>query len=81
MIPRASRSALAVEPDGSLKIWVTAAPTDGQANAAVIELLARALGLAKSQVSVVSGLTSRHKRLAVVGLTADEIRARLADLS
>lgn len=49
--------------DGSAlyKIYVTAAPEDGKANVAVIKLLAKALGIAKSSLSITHGHTSREK--------------------
>lgn len=59
-----------------LEVRVAEAPADGAANAAVIRLLAVALGLAKSQLSLVSGKTSRHKRIAVP-LDLDEVCRRL----
>jgi uncharacterized protein (TIGR00251 family) len=48
-----------------LQVRVTAAPTDGKANAEVIELLAKRLRLAKSSVRIVSGESSRRKRVAL----------------
>lgn len=77
--PRSSRSKLELSPDGSLRVWVTAAPTDGQANAAVCELVAKALGVAKSCISVVRGQASRDKVLGVEGLSLDECLKRLAE--
>ncbi len=59
-----------------LEVRVPEAPADGAANAAVIRLLAVALGLSKSQLSLVAGHTSRHKRIAVP-LEPDEVRRRL----
>ena len=50
-----------------LRIRVSAVPDKGKANAAVIGLLARALGVPKSSITVTSGDTSRMKTLAVVG--------------
>jgi uncharacterized protein (TIGR00251 family) len=47
--------------DKLYRIYVTAAPEDGKANKAVIELIAKELGLAKSKISIVSGHTSRDK--------------------
>ena len=43
------------------RIYVTAAPEDGKANEAVIKLLSKALGIAKSNLSIIRGHTSRHK--------------------
>jgi uncharacterized protein len=50
-----------------LRVRVNAVPDKGKANAAVVALLARALGVPKSAVSVASGETARMKTLAVVG--------------
>jgi uncharacterized protein len=61
-----------------LEIRVAEAPADGAANAAVIKLLAKALGIPKSGVEIVGGQTSRHKRIAV-SLHSDEVRRLLAD--
>jgi len=46
-----------------LKLRVAAAPADGAANAAVIALLAKALKLPKSALTLVSGETARVKRI------------------
>jgi uncharacterized protein (TIGR00251 family) len=66
------------EPDGSkvLKVSVTAAPEDGKANAAVIALLAKEWGVAKSAISVVSGATDRRKLVEIRG-PSQELLARL----
>ena len=61
-----------------LEVRVSEAPTDGSANSAVIKLLAKALGVPRSEVDIVSGQTSRHKRIAVP-LDADEVRRRLGN--
>ena len=51
----------------ALSVSVTAAPEDGKANAAVIALLAKALDIAKSTISVTQGATSRRKTIHVAG--------------
>jgi len=61
-----------------LEVRVSEAPTDGSANSAVIKLLAKALGVPRSEVDIVSGQTSRHKRIAVP-LDADEVRRKLGN--
>lgn len=53
-----------------LKARVSAAPHDGKANEALIVLLARALGIAKSKVKIVSGASARMKRVEVEGDTS-----------
>jgi uncharacterized protein len=61
-----------------LEVRVSEAPTDGSANSAVIKLLAKALGVSRSEVEIVSGQTSRHKRIAVP-LDAAEVRRKLGN--
>jgi uncharacterized protein len=77
--PRASRDEiLGWRTAGVLSVRVTAAPVEGQANAAVARLVATALGLPRSAVTVARGERGRDKVLRVAGLRADEVRARLA---
>jgi len=58
--PGARRQALERQGEG-FRAHVTAAPEDGKANAAVAELLAQALGVAKSRLTLLRGATSRDK--------------------
>lgn len=67
--PRASRTAVAGTHDGCLKILLAAPPVDGAANAALIELVADRLGIAKSRVRIVSGLNGRRKLVEIEGVT------------
>lgn len=73
--PRASRAKIGPVHDGRLKVAVTSPPVDGEANAAVIELVAKSLGIAKSAVEVIAGASSRRKTLRVVGVSCAEIEA------
>lgn len=76
--PRASRAGIAGwRPDGALGVRVTAAPVDGQANAAVGAVLAEALGVRVSAVEIVRGATGRDKYVRVAGLTLDDVIRRL----
>ena len=59
-----------------LEVRVAEAPADGAANEAVVKLLAKALGISRAEVRIVSGATSRHKRIAVP-FDAQELRRRL----
>jgi hypothetical protein len=63
----------------ALKIRVRTAAAEGEANAAVIATLARALGLPKGAVTLMAGHTARVKRLRLSGNPA-ELAARLAAL-
>ena len=58
--PGARRQALEQAGEG-FRAHVTAAPEDGKANAAVAELLAQVLGVAKSRLTLLRGATSRDK--------------------
>ena len=60
-----------------LEVRVAAAPADGAANEAVVSLLARALGISRSEVTIISGHASRHKRVATP-FTTEELRRRLS---
>ncbi len=59
-----------------LEVRVAEAPADGAANEAVVKLVAKALGLSRSEVSITAGSASRHKRLSVP-LEAQQVRERL----
>ena len=75
--PRASRDAVeGLDPDGVLKVRVTAPPADGAANAAVSKLLARALDVPQRDVVLLSGTSGRLK-LFDVPLEASELHRRL----
>ena len=76
--PRASRAKIGPRHDGRIKIAVTSPPVDGEANAAVIELIASALGIAKSAVQVIAGASSRRKTLRVTGVTAEQVDGLIA---
>jgi uncharacterized protein (TIGR00251 family) len=76
--PRAARSEIVGwRVDGSLTIRVTAPPVEGAANAAVAALLAGALQLRPSAVTIEQGARGRDKLVRVAGLTPAEIRRRL----
>lgn len=64
--PRADRNEVTgIRPDGTILVRTQAAPTDGAANAAVIKLLAEALGVRKSDLTLTHGHSAREKRFAV----------------
>lgn len=60
-----------------LEVRVAEAPADGAANAAVVKLLAKALGVSRSEVTIISGAASRHKRIAIP-FDVTEARGRLS---
>lgn len=58
--PRASRNEVRLE-DGVVRVLVTTVPEGGKANASVQALLAKALGVAKTRLTLIRGETSRDK--------------------
>jgi len=66
--PRSSRNKIQALTDSSVRAWVMSAPTDGQANEALIELFASTLKVSKSRISIIRGHTSRSKVVQVDGL-------------
>jgi uncharacterized protein len=78
--PGARANAIKGEQDGMLKVSVTQAPEKGKANKAIVELLAKRLGLKKHQFALVSGETSGQKKFLVSGVSVDELQTRLQDL-
>jgi len=61
-----------------LYIRVTAPPRKGQANRALLALLAQALAVPKNDLDLIQGYASRHKVIAIQGLSLEELRERLA---
>ncbi len=77
VVPRASCDEVVGWSGGVLRLRVSAPPQDGRANAAVVALLAAALGVRKSAVAISAGHASAHKRVAIEGLTRSEVEQRL----
>ena len=74
--PGIGRWRAGVDGRDELEVRVAEAPTDGAANQAVVKLLAKALGISRAQVTIISGHASRHKRVDTP-FDADELRRRL----
>ncbi|HIP83224.1 MAG TPA: YggU family protein [Desulfocapsa sulfexigens] len=79
--PRASRNAFIGIHDDAVKLAITAPPVDGKANAAVVKYLASFFRIKKKDLEIISGLQSRRKSLLVTGLSEEEIRARMQEVS
>jgi len=78
--PRASRNKVVGLVNDELKVALTAPPVDGAANKACCTFLAKLCKLPKSSVKVVSGDTSRHKRLLLEGADLKEMNDLFAGL-
>ena len=77
-IPNAPRSEVVGWLGDALKVKVHAPPVEGRANEVLCEFLADTLGLPRRAVTVLRGDTSRQKIVRIAGLTAADVRARLA---
>lgn len=75
--PRARKSLVVGIRNGHLEVSLAAPPADGEANDALVELLATVLGLPRRRVTLIRGASSKTKQVQVLGLTADALRALL----
>ena len=75
--PGARRNEIRGEQNGMLKVSVTQAPEKGKANKALIEVLRKALSVRKSQIELISGHATSHKRFLVRDIPARELRQRI----
>lgn len=78
VIPHAPRDEIVGWLGDALKIKLQAPPVDGRANAALCAFLAAQLNLPTAAVTVLTGETSRQKRIRLAGLTPADLRQRLA---
>ena len=69
--PRSSRNRHELLDDGTLRIWLTAAPVEGAANKAVVSYLADLLGCSQGGIQIVLGQSNRTKRVRVPLAIAD----------
>jgi len=75
--PGAKQSQVTQGDDGALRVRVAAPATEGKANRELVAFLARRLEVARSQVSLVHGMGSRHKVVEIEGMSPVEVVARL----
>ncbi len=75
--PGAKKTAVVGLHGEALKIRLAAPPVDGKANQALVEFLAASLRVTKSRIDLVSGVSSRTKRIRITGVTAAAVRRSL----
>src|SRR5258708_33464163 len=76
--PRAGKNAITGTVGDALKLALTAPPVDGKANQAVIEFFADLFQIPRASVTIASGETNRSKVVRITGVTAEQVRRRLA---
>ena len=72
VVPRSSREGVAGYEGGVVRIRLNAPPVEGRANEALLRFLAKALGVSRAQVSLVSGETGRNKIVRIAGISRAE---------
>ena len=77
--PGARRNEVIGFTQGILNVKVAAPPVEGKANRELIDFLSEVLGVSKSSLTVVKGLTSRNKVITVTGLTQEEFLRRITE--
>ncbi len=77
VIPRAAKSEVVGMVEGQLKVKIAAPPVDGAANAELIKMLARYFDVAKRDIDLISGETSRVKRIRISGVEKERANAFL----
>jgi uncharacterized protein YggU (UPF0235/DUF167 family) len=77
LTPRAGSNELIAWDGDILRVRVAAPPAGGQANAALLRLLAKELRVPRSRLSLASGAGAREKTVGLNGMTHDEVRQRL----
>jgi hypothetical protein len=80
VIPHASRVELAGVQEGAFRVKVTAPPVEGAANEACIKLLAKELGLKKSQMEITSGAKSRKKTVLIKDINKAELETKINNI-
>ena len=79
VVPRASRTEIAGELDGALKIRIASPPVDGAANEELIKFLAKQLGVSKSDVEIAGGKNSKSKLVIARRIAAGSLASRLSN--
>lgn len=79
--PGAKRTEVAGMHGERIKIRLAAPPADGRANAALIEFLAEAFGVARRDVTILSGMKSRDKRVLIEGDAKGELPWKMPSAS
>jgi uncharacterized protein (TIGR00251 family) len=77
VVPRSTKEGVAGCEGGVVRIRLNAPPVEGKANEALVRFLAKALGVPKSRIALVSGEKGRNKIVRVDGITRDTLLAAL----
>lgn len=73
VVPKSARNEIVGWENEELKVKLNATPEKGEANAELIAFLAKRLRIAKSHIELISGEKSRHKKLAIHGISQSDL--------
>jgi len=79
VVPRSSRSEVAGEHNGSLRVRVSSPPVEGAANKELTQVLAKAFNVSRSAVNIVSGQNSRLKQVSIEGASSSSLSELLGE--
>ncbi|MGD8229181.1 MAG: DUF167 domain-containing protein [Desulfobacteraceae bacterium] len=79
VLPRSSRNHLIGKEGDVFKVKLTSPPVEGKANNALIEFLAKKLGIAKGRIEIISGKSARLKILRISGLSLNDVSSLLLE--
>lgn len=80
VVPKSGKNEVVGWENNTLKVRLRAVPEKGQANTALIAFLAELLDIARSNITLTHGDTSRLKRLSISGMSQEKLDARLQEL-
>lgn len=76
--PRASRNEIVeLLDDGTIKVRIAAPPSDNEANETLIDFLAEVLGVPRSRLDIVAGVSGRDKLISIVDMDAETAHQRI----
>jgi uncharacterized protein (TIGR00251 family) len=73
VVPRTAKSEIAGTLEGALKVRINAPPIDGAANAELVKFLAKTLGVAKREVEIIKGQTSKTKQVKISNAAREKL--------
>jgi uncharacterized protein len=77
--PKSSRSRIVVGKGEQIKIYLNSPPVDGKANAELVKLLSKKLGIGKSGIVIIRGQNSKKKIISIEGLDKNHIIEKLKE--
>jgi uncharacterized protein len=80
VVPRSSRSEVAGEHNGSLRVRVSSPPVEGAANKELTHVLAKAFKVSRSAISILSGQSSRLKQVSIEGVSSSALSELLVGI-